>query len=113
MTYSPCDPIPRSQTLGELAKLIRSKNAGPFMLTYDVMFDDPAIYARVRDANVITPESISRLCSQPVDVIEVYWVEAALAVKVSFPRPAIQGSLDDTDMHGGQQFCQFLGVEVP
>lgn len=100
-------------TLDQLATLIRSKNAGPFMLTFDIMFDDLAKYARVRDANVITRESISRLCTQPLEAIEIYWVEAALAVKVSFPRPAIQGSLDDTDMHGGQQFCQFLGVEVP
>jgi hypothetical protein len=100
-------------TLGELAALIRSKNAGPFMLTFDVMFDDPAVYARVRDAGVITREAVAGLFSQPLDTIEIYWVEAALAVKVSFPRPTIQGSLDDTDMHGGQQFCQFLDMNVP
>ena len=27
-------------TLGDLAKLVRSKNAGPFWLTIDIMFDD-------------------------------------------------------------------------
>lgn len=100
-------------TLGELATLIRSKNAGPFMLTFDIMFDDPAIYARVRDAGVLTREAVSVLFSQPFEAVEIYWVEAALAAKVSFPRPTVQGSLDDTDMHGGQQFCQFLDLEVP
>ena len=27
-------------TLADLAKLVRSKNAGPFWLTIDIMFDD-------------------------------------------------------------------------
>ena len=33
--------------LAEVAKLIRSKNAGPFWLTFDVMFQDPELYRRV------------------------------------------------------------------
>ena len=32
--------------LGDLATLIRSKNAGPFILTFDIMFDDEASYRR-------------------------------------------------------------------
>jgi hypothetical protein len=30
-------------TLGELARLIRSKNAGPFELTFDIMFARPEV----------------------------------------------------------------------
>ena len=37
-------------TLGDLAKLVRSKNAGPFWLTIDIMFDDAEAYRRARDA---------------------------------------------------------------
>lgn len=99
--------------LGELATLIRSKNAGPFMLTFDIMFDDPDIYARVRDAGVITCEVIAKLYSRPPGSVDIYWVDAALAGKVSFPRPVIQGSLEDTDTHAGQQFCPLLDIEVP
>jgi len=102
-----------SDTLEQLATLIRSKNAGPFMLTYDIMFEDPTVYARVRDAKVITPALIAKLFSQPVETVDIYWVDAALAGKVSFPRPVPQGSLEDTDMHGGQQFCPLLGIEIP
>ena len=39
-------------TLGDLAKLVRSKNAGPFWLTIDIMFDDAEAYRRAR-----TPKS--------------------------------------------------------
>jgi len=34
--------------LARLAKLIRSKNAGPFELTFDIMFEDAATYERVK-----------------------------------------------------------------
>ena len=38
--------------LASLARLIRSKNAGPFVLTFDIMFDDVQTYSRVRDSGV-------------------------------------------------------------
>jgi Domain of unknown function (DUF4387) len=44
-------------TLGDLAKLVRSKNAGPFCLTIDIMFDDAQAYRRARhlpDASAMT-----------------------------------------------------------
>ena len=40
-------------TLGDLAKLVRSKNAGPFWLTIDIMFDDADAYRRARDAEIV------------------------------------------------------------
>ena len=39
--------------LWEVTKLIRSKNAGPFELTFDVIFKDHATYEKVRDAKTI------------------------------------------------------------
>ncbi|RZV48885.1 MAG: DUF4387 family protein, partial [Sphingomonadaceae bacterium] len=35
-----------SQTLADIAPVIRSKNAGPTLLTIDVMFKDSAAYRR-------------------------------------------------------------------
>ena len=39
--------------LWQVAKLIRSKNSGPFELTFDVIFKDRATYEKVRDAKII------------------------------------------------------------
>jgi len=46
--------------LAELARLIRSKNAGPFELTFDVMFDDAATYERVKASGALTREVIAQ-----------------------------------------------------
>src|ERR1019366_2990184 len=49
------------QTIGDLAVLVRSKNAGPFWLTFDIMFDDPAVYRRVRDSEVINRNAVAAM----------------------------------------------------
>ena len=38
----------RNATLRDIAKVIRSKNSGPFEVTFDVIFDDDDAYARVK-----------------------------------------------------------------
>jgi hypothetical protein len=59
-------------TLGDLAKLVRSKNAGPFWLTIDIMFDDAGAYRRARDAEIVNRAAIARLYNRnPADIIVV------------------------------------------
>jgi hypothetical protein len=74
-------------TLGDLAKLVRSKNAGPFWLTIDIMFDDAEAYRRARDAEIVNRATIARLYNRhPAEIIVVNH-DTALAIKVSFPVP--------------------------
>ncbi|HEY2184899.1 MAG TPA: DUF4387 domain-containing protein [Xanthobacteraceae bacterium] len=98
-------------TLGDLAKLVRSKNAGPFWLTIDIMFDDAEAYRRACDAEIINRGAIARLYSRnPADIIVVNH-DTALAIKVSFPRPQSSGSKEDSDVYGGQQYAPLLGCK--
>lgn len=101
------------QRLEDLAKVIRSKNAGPFYLTLDVLFGDGASYRRVADAGVITAETIAALYRRPVGDIRVYLHPGALAIKVSIVRPVPAGSLHDTDIYGAQQHVLLYDIAVP
>jgi Domain of unknown function (DUF4387) len=100
-------------TLASLARLIRSKNAGPFVLTFDIMFEDEARYRRVRDAGVITPECIAALYGLPASKVQLFFCDHALAVKASIPRPVTQGDVGDSDGHGGQQYAPLMDIEIP
>lgn len=100
------------RTLAETAKLIRSKNAGPFWLTFDIMFDDPEIYRCVRDQAVINADRVAQLFGQDPAAVRVFAHDSALAVKVSFPRPASSGSAHDTDVFGGQQYAPLMDLTV-
>jgi hypothetical protein len=99
--------------LGELASLIRSKNAGPFVLTFDIMFDDEATFERVRKSNALTAETISHIYKLPAKDVQFFIVPPALAFKASIPRPYFQGDVLDSDGHGGQQFPPLIDIEIP
>ena len=47
--------------LSDLAAVIRSKNAGPFVITLDVFFKDNESFEKVRGSGEITAARISRL----------------------------------------------------
>ncbi|MGA8197736.1 MAG: DUF4387 domain-containing protein [Acetobacteraceae bacterium] len=100
-------------TLGELAKLIRSKNAGAFVLTFDVMFEDEATYRRVLASQVLTKRRFAAIYRVAEEDVMFFEHDAARAIKISIPRPATQGDLDDGDMFGGQQHGPLVDLLVP
>lgn len=92
---------------------MRSKNAGPFTLTFDFMFDRMEDYRKVRDSGVINADLFHKYYGTSVDEVEIYNVDAAQGIKASIPRPAIQCSPEDSDAYGGQLFGPLVNVEVP
>jgi hypothetical protein len=99
--------------LGDLARLIRSKNAGPFNLTFDIMFETEAAYRRAADADVITRESVGRLYQVPAEAVVLVHYDAARAIKFSIPRPVPSCDLEDADCYGGQQYGPLVELEIP
>lgn len=98
--------------IGELASLIRSKNAGPFQLTFDIMFDDPGKYEMVKSSGKISARVIADVYGLPEKDVLFFFCDNALAVKASIPRPVFQGDIGDADGHGGQQYAPLMDIEV-
>jgi hypothetical protein len=99
--------------LWELAKLVRAKNAGPFTLTIDIVFDDPHIYAQVKRSGVLTPALFARLYNVSIAEVQFFEHDRALALKASIPRPVASGDLADCDVFGGQQHAPLVDLEIP
>ena len=99
--------------LAELARLIRSKNAGPFQLTFDVMFEDEARYLRVKKSGAVSREVIGGCFNLPAAKVMLFFCDNAYAIKASIPRPYFQGDLLDSDGHGGQQYAPLMEIEIP
>jgi len=99
------------RTLGDLALEVRSKNAGPFWMTLEAFMPDEQTY-RIADA-LITPELISELYHVPPASLQIFRIPDLHVVKVSFPRPIVQGSLRDRDMHAGQHHVPLADTVVP
>lgn len=99
--------------LWEVSKLIRSKNAGPFELTFDVIFRDRASYERVRDAGIINARWFAAAYGLEPGLVAIHHYDAADAIKITIPRPVVSGDVDDTDVFGGQQYGPLVDLEVP
>ncbi len=104
---------PAAARLRDLAQCIRSKNAGPFMLTIDLFFRGPEDCKRVIAAKVLTPESIAAIYRVDVGGVKVIYVAQANALKVSLPRARAAGDVGDCDVAGGQQFAPLMDLMVP
>lgn len=99
--------------LAELARLIRSKNAGPFELTFDIMFDDASTYERVKRSGAVTREVIAQRYGLKPEEVKFFLCDHALAIKASIPRPYFQGDPRDSDGHGGQQYAPLMDIDIP
>lgn len=101
-------------TLRDLARIIRSKNSGPFEITFDVMFADAATYERVELSGVLTRELICRIYNvAPDDIVALMFFRPALAFKLTLRRGWAQGSAGERDTFGAQQHAPLMTVEIP
>jgi hypothetical protein len=100
-------------TVGDLATLVRSKNAGPFWLTLDIFCDTDTAYNRIAAPDVITPQHIADIYDTDPDSVRIFRLPQLRVVKVSFPRPTIQGAVADRDMHAGQQHIPLSLLPLP
>ena len=99
--------------LKDIAKACKSKNAGPFEITIDVMFDNAETFEAVKATGVITPALFARLYGVPVHAIQFSEYPPAFAFKASFDRPIPSGAVGDTDVYGAQQHAPLLDVDIP
>jgi hypothetical protein len=84
--------------VGEVAVKVRSKNAGPFWVTIDIFCGSEAAFARVRDG--LSSAEAARALDVPSQELKRFDIPELNVVKLSAPRPTVQGTVRDRDMHG-------------
>jgi hypothetical protein len=99
--------------LRDLAKLIRTKNAGPFQLTLDIMFPDARTFEHVVASGVISKPAMARFFQVDESAVRLFNYAPGNAIKVTVPRLVPSGDPADTDLFGGQQFGPLVDIEVP
>jgi hypothetical protein len=102
-----------ARKLGDIAVVVRSKNAGPFWITLDVFFRNDADFEQVRDAGVLTAERIGELYGVDPALVKRFELPAIKAMKISMPRAVVAGSFEDRDLHAGQQHVPLALLRIP
>lgn len=99
-------------TIGELAQHIRSKNAGPFWVTIDIFCPDEESFNRIKDSPSLQKDYISKLYQVDKEAIKIFPLPELRTIKLSFPRPKVQGHRFERDMHSGQQYIQIADAPI-
>lgn len=101
-------------TLGELAKTVRSKNAGVDRITFDVIFSDATTYEHVRDSGKLTRETVRNLFGvEDSRITDFVHYDPAHAIKFTIQRLTPSSSPGDRDVFGSQQYPPLLSIPVP
>lgn len=110
------DPPPPAGTcyLGDIASVVRSKIAGPYQVTFDIMFTEAETYEKVKQSGRLNAEVVAKLYGIPEsDIIASLWWDPARAYKATIPRYRASAGFGETDTHGSQQHAPLLYLTFP
>ncbi|MDF2531899.1 MAG: acyl-CoA synthetase [Clostridia bacterium] len=100
--------------LVDLAKVLRSKNSGPFEITLDILFDDPEKYRKVVECGIINVQTICQLYHlKPEDICNIVFYQKGLGIKITYNRSVSSGTLRDRDVYGAQQHAPLMDILIP
>jgi len=94
------------------ARVIRSKNSGPFELTLDIIFKDKTYFDLFKRRRLINARRIAALYKVPRnDILGIIYFEPANAVKITLRRIVPSGAPGDSDIYGAQQHAPLLNLK--
>ncbi|KAF5675541.1 hypothetical protein FHETE_2538 [Fusarium heterosporum] len=109
----------KPQTLSDLCRIIRSKNAGPYEITIDAMFSSEVDYRRIKTSKLLSPPNVAKALGIHVeDIIWIGFFDPAISFKVTIPRvrsgrKKAAGGFMENDIHGSQEHMGLASIKLP
>ena len=98
----------------DYAEVIRSKNSGPFELTFDIIFKSIDDFQKIVELDLINKDLIADLFKIGKEkIINIIAFKAAKAIKITIKRPLSSGAIGETDVYGAQQHAPLLSIQIP
>ena len=99
--------------LKDVASVIRSKNASPFVLTIDIVINDKEVYEKIKSKRILSEETIAKLFKISLEnVLGVYYIDQINGIKISLLRPKPADDIHTSDIYGAQQYIPLLYLEL-
>ena len=94
----------------DCTKILRSKNAGPLFITFDLIFhnDEDMNYV----GKNLTKEAISKAYNVDTSKIDIIFFEQVKSIKITFPRKYVSGNILDSDIYGCQMHMPLANIDV-
>jgi hypothetical protein len=100
--------------LEDLCTVLRSKNAGPFLITLDIIFRERKDYEAVAARKAITQKLVAERYGIALeDVVAIEYIDGLNAVKATYKRRLPAGRPGDPDCYGMGQEAPLLDITFP
>ena len=96
--------------LVDYTKILRSKNAGPLFITFDLIFGEGAEMEYV--LKNLKRSDVAKAYGVDEEDIDIIAYEVVNSIKITFPRKDISGSLCDGDVYGCQMHMPLANILV-
>ncbi len=104
--------VASAATLRSLARVVRSKNAGPLCLSLALFFLDEQAYARAVSSPALSVASVAALYGFPPEQVRRFDLPHLCAIKLTLPRRLCAGDPGDGDVYGAQQHAPLLELAL-
>lgn len=98
--------------LKDIARYVRSKNAGPFWVTIEIFCETREAYDQIESSKNITAAKVAELYHTDEERVKIFYINNLKVIKFSYPRTIPQGHKYENDMHSGQQYVLLANTEV-
>ena len=106
----------RQKKISDLASVIRSKNAGPFLTTYDLFCDKKENYSLIKESKKLNKKLLSKVLKVAENkILGIYFFDDVLGIKITIvkQRNIASGDLFCGDIFGMQQYIPLRDIEIP
>lgn len=98
----------------EACSVIRTKNAGPFIFTCDIMFRDEAAYRSALASGALSRQTVAEAYGISADEVLVFETcDDLFAIKASIKRRRPSGAPGDSDCYAMNQEGPLLRLMIP
>lgn len=98
----------------DMVTFLFSKNAGPYLVTFDMLFKDKASYDHACRSGVFTRETFASVYNVPPDrILSIYQYDAAWMIKFTMTRDVSCGDFGDRSVFGAQMWAPLAELDVP
>ncbi len=94
----------------DYTKILRSKNAGPLFITFDLIFETSDAMEYVEKN--LKKEDIAKAYDTDIEKIDIISYKVVNSIKITFPRKNISGALSDNDIYGCQQHMPLANLTL-
>lgn len=98
----------------DMVNFLFSKNAGPYLTTFDILFRDEEMFRFGCKSGIFSKETLGRVFRvSPERILSIHEFAPARVIKFTMIREISSGDFGDRTVFGSQLWAPLIDIDVP